>query len=156
MSQYLVIIRSSVNTLLFLDLMIRIILQLMITFVKIVFDESACQLIWSAAADVRRLAHCQLRHGPDPRLGRGKGDAFLVGGRARQFARLRDPTASLVFHIRSCNIKVKLAHEMIHIGPGWARREQKQIWVTRSAEQRRGNYLCNLQTASNAAFWRII
>ena len=103
------------------------------------FDESGVS--WSAAADVRRFAHCQLSHGPDSRLGWGKRNAFLISGRARQFAWLCDPTASLVFHIRSWNnIKVKLALADIHIsiGPGSRAQApwQKQIWVTRSAELR--------------------
>ena len=125
-SQYLVIIRSSVNTLLFLDLMIRIILlQLRWSLVKIMFDESGVS--WSAAADVRRFAHCQLGHGPDSRLGWGKRNAFLISGRARQFAWLRDPTASLVFHIRSCNIKVKLAHADSHFN--WTRQSCSNVLV---------------------------
>ena len=79
----------------------------------------------SAAADVRRLAHCQLSHGPNSWLGRRKRNSFLIRG-AGDFARLRDPTASLVFYIRSWNIRWNEPIFMDHIQSGFA---QKQIWV---------------------------
>ena len=59
--------------------------------------------LFSAAAHVRRLADCQLCHGPNSWLGWWKWNSFLIrgagGARAGDFAWLGYPTASLVFNI---------------------------------------------------------
>ena len=152
MSQYLVIIRSSVNTLLFLDLMIRIILQLMITFVKIMFDE--WQVSWWLISRSRRKKTCSLPAPPWTRSSAWSGEGECLPCR-RAGSRVRwAPRPNCVF-----GLPHQILQHQSQISSWddshWPRREQKLIWVTRSAG-RRGNYLCNLQTASNAAFWRII
>ena len=73
-------------------------------------------LSWSAAANIRRLADCQLGHGPDPGLGGRKRNSFLIRG-ARDFAWFCHPTSSLVFNIWACNIKASVKRHEFHYGP---------------------------------------